>query len=423
MNRLIPILLTSILLFTAHCALSQGIWKYYTRADGLAGDWVYCINQDKSGNYWFGAHEAGLSKLDINGNWTNFMTTDSIVSVFDIEIDSLNNKWLLLSQHSGHYSGQYVVKFNDSTFVYYNATGEPLFNPPISLGQDSLGHIWCGTIEGGGTAYWFDGLNWHLFYVPGAGSGSMWWAAVNEIKTDRHGKLYFSHDQGISTLDRWIFYAYWTHDIDFDRLNRLWFGAHEYNWPLGMFDGQQWHAYSTGHGEADRVAVDSSNNIWMSFGNGASKFDGHKFTYFNHENGLSHDLVHNIYIDNKGDIWFATRGGISLLHDTTTTGVTQIAYRDNEVQSVSLLQNYPNPFNSITTINYYLVREDKIELSIYNVLGKKVINLIDERQQPGEYQAPWNGEDQQGREVSSGIYFAVLKYGNAKQSIKLGLIR
>jgi len=54
MNRLIPILSTIFLLFTVHCAFSQGIWKTYTRADGLAGDSAFCIAQDKLGNMWIG---------------------------------------------------------------------------------------------------------------------------------------------------------------------------------------------------------------------------------------------------------------------------------------------------------------------------------------------------------------------------------
>jgi hypothetical protein len=90
MNRIIPILITIILLFTVHSAFSQGIWKTYTRADGLAGDSAFCITQDKLGNMWIGTWGAGLSKLDTNGNWTNYLGG----VIYDIEIDSLNNKWL-----------------------------------------------------------------------------------------------------------------------------------------------------------------------------------------------------------------------------------------------------------------------------------------------------------------------------------------
>jgi len=428
MNRLIPILLTAILLFTAHSAFSQGMWKTYTRADGLAGDTVYCITQDKLGNYWFGTRGAGLSKLDTNGVWTNFMNTDSFVFIKDIEIDRLNNKWLALSQRGGVLYGGYVVKFDDSTFTYYCPQGDPYYSilSPICMGQDSLGNIWCGT--GKQLAYWFDGVTWHPWYVYGTGSVSK----VNEIRTDRHGKLYFAHDRGIATLYDWL-YIYWTIDMAFDKQNRMWFGGWDYQ-GLGRYDGQNWDFYTTDDGllinDLFDVAVDSNNNVWLANGTawgiyyGVSKFDGHTFTHFNHEQGLAYDKVWVIYVDHKGDVWFGTwGGGVSVFHDTTTTKVRQKIEPSDITKTFSLFHNFPNPFNTSTMISYLLVTNNKIELSIYNLMGKEVKQLVNEEQSAGEYQITWNGKDNNEKEVSSGIYIAVLTSGKFKKSIKLTLIR
>ncbi len=128
-------LITIFSLITDHWALSQGIWKTYTTADGLAGNFVFCIAQDKRGNMWFGSWDAGISKLDTNGVWTTFIN-DPSVAICDIEIDSSNNKWFALSQMSGGYHGGYVVKFDDSTFTYYSPLGTPVINaPPNVLGR------------------------------------------------------------------------------------------------------------------------------------------------------------------------------------------------------------------------------------------------------------------------------------------------
>jgi ligand-binding sensor domain-containing protein len=415
MNRFLPLLITIFLLITAHCTFSQGIWKYYTRADGLAGDSVICITQDKLGNMWFGTWGAGFSRLDTNGVWTNFFTSsDCTVICWDFQFDSLKNIWMLLSQLGNYYLGEYVVKFDGSRLYYYDLDGEPLFSPhPVSLGRDSSGHIWCGMNEDG-IAYMFDGQSWQRGFIPGAWAGGH--GAISDIETDRYGELYFAHQGGISTLTKWIWQFYWTYDIAFDRLNHLWFGCSGAGWDLGMFDGENWHNYPTlGYGDATRVAVDSSNNIWAGFGRAAAKFDGANFTFFNSENGLAQDRVQEIFVDRKGDIWFAHfGGGVSVLHDTITTRVKQQNLSIDENMSFALSQNYPNPFNSSTIFRYELPSEGQIQLFIYDLMGKEVINLINEPQIAGLHQVVWNGTNNNGKEVSSGIYLALLKFNESK---------
>ena len=128
---------------------SQGIWKTYTRADGLAGDTVYCIAQDKIGNLWFGTWYNGISILDTNGVITNIMNTDSSVYIIDIEIDSSNNKWIALAQDGGQINGTCVVKFNDSTFTYHTPTGNPYYEPlpsgHLTPGSSSLASLPLGS--------------------------------------------------------------------------------------------------------------------------------------------------------------------------------------------------------------------------------------------------------------------------------------
>jgi len=421
MKRLI---LFFIFLCLSNLIFSQGIWKTYTRVDGLAGDTVYCIAQDKIGNLWFGTWYNGISILDTNGVIKNIMNNDSSVYIVDIEIDSSNNKWIALSQQGGHFNGTYVVKFDDSTFTYYDPTGSPYYNPkPYCLGQDSLGQIWCGTTYYG-LAYWFDGIDWHSFYVLGAGIYTL----IHEIVMDRHGKLYFAHERGVSTLEEYIFWGWDTHDIAFDKQNRMWLGTSSWMWGLAMFDGENWYAHTEDNGllrnSIRDVAVDSSNNVWVNYASllGVSKFNGHTFTHFNQQDGLAHNQVWDIFVDKNGNIWFATIGGVSVLHDTTTTSIKQKSTQ-NIANNFYLFQNYPNPFNSMTTISYHLIIEDKVQLLIYNLTGEEVIILVSERQTRGLHKIQWNGKNAYGKEVSSGIYIVVLKCGDFKQSIKLSLIR
>ena len=85
------------------------------------------------------------------------------------------------------------------------------------------------------------------------------------------------------------------------------------------------------------------------------------------------------------------------------TAIYQEAAPDIEV--FTLLQNYPNPFNPSTTISFSLEKPGKIDLLIYNQSGELVTTLLQERMTGGRHEVVWGGRDQNGREVSAGVYF------------------
>jgi hypothetical protein len=97
-------------------------------------------------------------------------------------------------------------------------------------------------------------------------------------------------------------------------------------------------------------------------------------------------------------------------------------------QDFSLGQNYPNPFNPTTTIQFRLGSLESGEpipstLIIYNILGQKVRVLLDKEIRPGRYEVVWDGKDDRGKEVSSGIYFYQLKAGDYRDIKKMVLLR
>jgi hypothetical protein len=90
---------------------------------------------------------------------------------------------------------------------------------------------------------------------------------------------------------------------------------------------------------------------------------------------------------------------------------------------VLLDQNYPNPFNPTTWIPFYLPSDGLVSVKIYNVGGELVHTLREKQMPKGAHSVRWNGDDREGRDVSSGIYFCVLKFGNETQTRKLVLLR
>jgi photosystem II stability/assembly factor-like uncharacterized protein len=89
----------------------------------------------------------------------------------------------------------------------------------------------------------------------------------------------------------------------------------------------------------------------------------------------------------------------------------------------ALYQNTPNPFNPSTTIRYDVSELSQVSLTIYSILGQKVENIIQENLQPGSYTSVWNGRDDKGRLVASGVYFYQISIGKFKDVKKLMLLR
>jgi hypothetical protein len=89
----------------------------------------------------------------------------------------------------------------------------------------------------------------------------------------------------------------------------------------------------------------------------------------------------------------------------------------------SLLQNYPNPFNPETTIKYNLAEGTDVHLRIYNIVGQVVRTLVAERQSAGRYQVRWEGTDDRGMTVSSGIYFYQISTGKFQDVKRLMLLK
>jgi hypothetical protein len=86
-------------------------------------------------------------------------------------------------------------------------------------------------------------------------------------------------------------------------------------------------------------------------------------------------------------------------------------------------QNYPNPFNPVTMICYSLARKGQVKLVIYNVLGQNVRTLVDGEQEANNYEVVWNGDDNNGAAVASGIYFYKLIADEYVETKKMLLMR
>lgn len=89
----------------------------------------------------------------------------------------------------------------------------------------------------------------------------------------------------------------------------------------------------------------------------------------------------------------------------------------------SLSQNHPNPFNPSTMIGYALPQDAEVNLLIYNVLGQKVKTLVNEFQTAGFKSVEWDGTDDRGNVIATGIYFFKLRAGDFSETKKMVLLK
>jgi len=87
------------------------------------------------------------------------------------------------------------------------------------------------------------------------------------------------------------------------------------------------------------------------------------------------------------------------------------------------VQNFPNPFNPITTLKYDLLEDSFVEITIYDMLGNVVNNLVNQNQRQGYKSVQWNATNNQGQPVSTGLYFYTIQAGDFIQTKKMLLLK
>jgi flagellar hook assembly protein FlgD len=104
------------------------------------------------------------------------------------------------------------------------------------------------------------------------------------------------------------------------------------------------------------------------------------------------------------------------------TAVTE-AVGDGLPQTFTLSQNFPNPFNSSTVIRYSVPVAGAVDLAVYDLLGQRVAQLVGGRRDAGDYAVTWDGRDDRGRAVASGVYLYRLEAGDKQVTRRLALVQ
>ena len=119
-----------------------------------------------------------------------------------------------------------------------------------------------------------------------------------------------------------------------------------------------------------------------------------------------------LVLDNGSSLQLTEEESLALADDIKTARliVSNREYLSEEANvnlplQYSLKQNYPNPFNGATSISFAIEKPGVINLGVYNIIGQRIKTLVNTEMGVGEYTITWDGTDEYGADVASGIYF------------------
>jgi predicted outer membrane repeat protein len=144
---------------------------------------------------------------------------------------------------------------------------------------------------------------------------------------------------------------------------------------------------------------------------------------FDIEGSAPVDIGENEFVLTVGDI--EIMGGDNQTYGAQLSGVFGRTIK-GPVQQVfhnRLEQNFPNPFNPQTTIAFSIKKASNVRLAIYDVTGSRVKDLVDEKRVPGAYRVIWDGRNQSGNQVASGVYFYKLTAGDFTSAKKMVVLK
>ncbi|HQU70963.1 MAG TPA: Ig-like domain-containing protein [Calditrichia bacterium] len=143
------------------------------------------------------------------------------------------------------------------------------------------------------------------------------------------------------------------------------------------------------------------------------------FAYFGGEGFLELNR-HYRWTVLSGDGQLVTASDTAIFY---TPRILSLADPDSPLPEVlSLLQNYPNPFNPETTIGFVLPQAERVRLAVFDILGRRVATLVNGIRPPGWHSVKWDGRDDFGKPVASGIYFYRIRAAGFVQTRKMLLV-
>jgi len=337
--------------------IQPGKIELFTSEDGLGGNNILSIFEDREGRLWFGTAKGGLSRYD-GLYFTNFTEHHGLASndVRNIYQDAQNRLWFATSKGISFYDGHTfttqttqnglpsndirditqdhqnniwiatakgAARYNGHTWQTFTQKQNQSYNSLLSVFTAPNGNIWFGTgalySRDGWGALRFDGQEWKHFNISTIHKDSP--NAIRNITADQKGHLWFSTSFGASQYNGQTFtYLMPAQRITYNDILDIvqdhkghYFMATEAG--VYQFDGTRFQAFTRENGLAENhvqtLLEDKNGHLWFGTTSGITRYDGNVFQNLFPTDGLSHHNVRDLLEDTQGNIWIATEGGVT----------------------------------------------------------------------------------------------------------------
>lgn len=413
---------------------NDGNFLWAEQGAGGGTDFATDVATDAFGNVYI----TGRSNGNITFGDSTLATVGGLMDVIVAKYSSNGDFiWAKMLGEANYDAGEEIIVDHDNNFII---TGTFRFED-LALGDTTLSN------NGG-----FD-----VFIAKYDPDGSLLWASRAGGLGDDNGQgITVDADNNIITTGRFAFDALFDNDstltsagdrdIYLAKYNPegtlLWVrqaGGDDFDEGLGVAVNAAGDIYMTGNFHHEAAFQDTT--IGGSAGKTifVAKYDSDGMVQWAHHAGGLSDSGYDIVCNNSGDVLvsgsfegeiefhnFSVESSGSedvFLARVATEGIVGIDMTGELPNTFELYQNYPNPFNPETTISYSLSKPGSVTLEIYNILGQKIRAYHKTYANSGSFRILWDGNDQDGRAVSSGVYLYTLKAGNVIQSKLMNLIR
>ncbi len=335
-------------------------WHLWDNANsGVTLQFLNVVASDQLGNIYFG-HDNNCSISQYShttSSWTNF-SLYSATQPLCISSQGLNAIRVDDSNHVWFCGTAGLAMYDGATITYFTSINTPLPQGNIAdIAFDTLGNKWIATEQG---VYKFDGVTWTQYNSSNTGMIADW---VNALIFDNNGTLWVACEEA-------VFPPY----------------------PAGLcsFDGTTWTQYTTANSGLQekfvrQLTLDTLGNIWvLSRGAGAA--------IFNPNGVIGYECIDRT------------------LQSCIITNVNELTNNEN-----SNLSAFPNPFNISTTLSFNLEKSETVNLTIYDLSGRKILSVFKGNILSGKQEIQLDVKD-----FSKGIYIAEI--GTSSHSFKTKLI-
>jgi FlgD Ig-like domain len=357
------------------------------------------------------------------------LDNDGVQEIIYYLLNGIDSTW----GESNHVA-RYNPEINNYELIFYHRPSPDLFTFGFATGDfdnDGKNNFSTGGIEGG---YYF------YEYVSG-----------NNIKVE--------YQMQLDTYN--AFQSLMTDDMNHDGKKEIWVGSQFFDSQYGAIT--RVYVLEPAGNESYHIIYQIDIRGLFSFTYGRMRYadtdgDGKKEVFFNNSTlcfCFKYSPARNFYLDFVINIWEDTPGYNSDMFeggdiaDLDSDGIPEIIlqkhvyppfqykslfwkrtviadvknHRNPVPERFKLYQNYPNPFNPQTTIKFSLPEEAKVNIKIYNILGKEITELLNDTRRSGEYEITWNGRDSNGNVMPSGVYFITMRTKNFSETIKSLLMK